>query len=157
MILYIEVENGIPKNHPAFQHNLIEAFGEVPLNWEPFERGEKPHHGIYQVIEAQKVVYEKINGVWTDIFLIREMTEEEKLTKQRIVIDAFNSRDQIENWSAWIFDENTCEMKPPIPRPARVEGKTVFWCGAELNWKEAENRPKGNYKFDFSSWEWVDV
>jgi hypothetical protein len=155
MNLYIQIENNQPINHPAFEDNLIQAFGEIPSNWESFVRSEKPICGIYQVIEEQESTYEKVNGVWTDVWVTREMTAEEKTAKQQAVIDAFNARDQAQNWSAWTFDEATCTMQPPIPKPDRIEGKTVFWCGAESNWKEAQNRPDGDYKFDFTAWQWV--
>jgi hypothetical protein len=48
-------------------------------------------------------------------------------------------------------------MVPPVPRPDPIEGKMVFWCGAETNWKEVPTRPEGNYKFDFLAWQWVQV
>jgi hypothetical protein len=155
MNLYIETENGQIKNHPAFESNLIQAFGAVPAHWEPFVRVERPTPDTYQLLESQEAVYAKVNGVWTDVWSVREMTAEEKTAKQQAVITAFNTRDQAENWSAWTLDEATCTMQPPIPRPEPVEGKIVFWSGADVNWKEAPARPEGNYKFDFIAWDWV--
>jgi len=155
MALYIEIENGQTKNHPAFEDNLIEAFGAVPKHWEPFIRVERPVPGVYQVLESQEAVYAKVDGIWTDVWTMREMTAEEKTAKQQAVITAFNEREYASNWSAWTFDEATCTMAPPIPRPALVEGVLVFWCGAENNWKEAFARPEGQYKFDFIAWQWV--
>jgi len=46
MNLYIQVENGITKNHPAFEDNLIQAFGSVPQQWELFIRVEPPILGV---------------------------------------------------------------------------------------------------------------
>ena len=155
MNLYIETENGVIKNHPAFEHNLIQAFGSVPAHWESFTRIERPIPGVYQVLESNEVTYAKVDGVWTDIWVLREMTTEEKAAKQQATIDAFNSREQASNWSAWTLDEATCTMQSPISRPEPVEGKLVFWCGADANWKEAPARPEGNYKFDFFAWDWV--
>jgi hypothetical protein len=157
MNLYIETENGVTKNHPAFQDNLMQAFGRIPDHWESFIRVERPVPAVYQVLESDKPVYAKVNGVWTDVWSVRDMTAEEKSAKQQAVRDAFNSREQAANWSAWALDEATCTMIPPTPRPAPVEGKIVFWCGADNNWKEAPARPEGQYKFDFFAWEWVAV
>jgi hypothetical protein len=157
MNLYIETENGVIKNHPAFEDNLIQAFGSVPAHWEPFTRVERPTPGVYQLLESQEPVYAKVDGVWTDVWTVREMTAEEKTAKQQAVITAFNTREQAENWSAWTLDEATCTMQPPIPRPEPVEGKLVFWSGADANWKEAPTRPEGEYKFDFIAWAWVAV
>jgi hypothetical protein len=156
MNLYIETENGVTKNHPAFENNLIRAFGSVPAHWESFTRVERPT-GVYQVLESDEVVYAKVNGVWTDVWAVREMTAEEKTAKQQAVITAFNTRDQAENWSTWTLDEVTCTMIPPIPRPDLVEGVIVLWCGADNAWKEAPARPEGKYKFDFIAWAWVAV
>jgi len=157
MNLYIETENGVTKNHPAFEDNLIQAFGSIPAHWEPFIRVERPTPGVYQVMESQEPVYAKVDGVWTDVWSLRNMTAEEKTALQQSVITAFNEREYASNWSAWTLDEATCTMQPPIPRPEPVEGKLVFWCGADANWKEAPARPEGEYKFDFLAWQWVQV
>jgi hypothetical protein len=155
MNLYIQIENGQFKNHPAFEENLIQAFGQIPSDWEKFVRVERPIPSLYQILDKNESVYTKVDGVWTDVWFLRDMTAEEKTAKQQEVITAFNSREQASNWSAWTLDEATCTMKPPIPRPDAIEGKIIFWCGAELNWKETPPRPEGSYKFDFFAWDWV--
>lgn len=159
MNLYIETENGVTKNHPAFEDNLLQAFGAIPAHWEPFTRVERPVPGVYDVLESDEPTYEKVDGTWTDVWMVRPMTTEEKTAKQQQIITAFNSREQAENWSAWTLDEATCTMVPPIPRPEPVEGVLVFWCGADNNWKEAPARPvdDNQYKFDFLAWQWVQV
>jgi hypothetical protein len=155
MNLYIETENGVTKNHPAFEDNLMQAFGSIPTRWEPFTRVERPNPSVYQILESDAPVYTKVDGVWTDVWSLREMTAEEKTAKQQAVITAFNEQEYASNWSAWTLDEATCVMVPPIPRPEPVEGKIVFWSGADANWKEAPARPEGDYKFDFIAWAWV--
>lgn len=155
MNLYIKIKDGLVENHPAFEDNLIQAFGCVPDHWEPFVRVERPTPDVYQVLESQEAVYAKTNGLWTDVWTVRDMTTEEKTTKQQAVITAFNEREYASNWSAWTLNEVTCTMEPPIFRPERVEGILVFWCGADANWKEAPAIPEGQYKFDFIAWDWV--
>ena len=160
MNLYIETENGVTKNHPAFEDNLIQAFGSIPAHWEPFTRVERPTPGIYQVLESNEPVYTKVDGVWTDVWTVREMITEEKTALQQSVRDAFAARDQAENWSAWTLDEATNTMVPPISRPEPDQGKLdagirTFWCGADVNWKDTPVRPEGEYKFDFIAWVWV--
>ena len=159
MNLYIETENGVTKNHPALEDNLMQAFGVIPTRWEPFTRVEKPLPTVYQTFDYPEFVYAKVNGVWTDVWTLRDMTEEEKTAKQQAVITEFNSREYASNWSAWTLDEATCGMVPPIPRPAPVEGVLVMWYGADNNWKEAPAYPvDGNqYKFDFLAWQWVAI
>ena len=157
MNLYIETQDGQTINHPAFEDNLLQAFGAIPAHWEPFTRVERPTPGVYQLLESDEAVYAKVDGVWTDVWTVRDMTAEEKTAKQQATRDAFNTRPQAENWSAWTLDEATCTMVPPIPRPEPVKGKIVFWSGADANWKEAPARPEGNYKFDFIAWQWVEA
>ena len=164
MNLYIETENGAIKNHPAFEDNLIQAFGSVPAHWEPFTRVERPVPAVYQVLQSEEAVYTKVDGVWTDVWTVREMTAEEKTAKQQAVITAFNEREYASNWLAWTLDEATCMMVPPIPRPEPDQTKLeqqifTFWCGADNGWKDTPARPVDNnqYKFDFLAWQWVQV
>lgn len=164
MALFIKVENGNTVNHPAFEENLIQAFGQIPADWEPFVRLVPPTPGVYEELDFSASTYQKINGVWTDVWALRQMTPTEKFIKQQTIIANFNSREQIENWSAWTFDEVTCKMVPPVPPPAldvaKLEaGILTEWCGAENAWKDTPARPvDGNqYKFDFLAWQWVQV
>ena len=162
MNLYIETENGVTKNHPAFEDNLMQAFGEIPAHWEAFIRVERPVPGVYQIMDSDEPVYTKVDGVWTDVWTVREMTAEEKAAKQQETVTAFNDRPQAENWSAWTLDEATNTMVPPISRPELDETKIAagimtFWCGADANWKDTPVRPEGEYKFDFIAWAWVAV
>ena len=162
MNFYIEIENGTTKNHPAYEDNLIQAFGEVPAHWEPFIRVQPPEPAVYQVFDSFESVYAKVNGVWTDVWSLRNMTDAEKAAKQQAVITAFNAREQADNWSAWIFDEATCTMVPPIPRPNRDQTKLdagilTVWCGADNNWKDTPAYPEGEYKFDYFAWQWVAI
>jgi hypothetical protein len=164
MNLYIETENNAPKNHPALEDNLLQAFGSIPPHWEPFTRIPCPDLKIYEILVEANPTYQKINGVWIDVWAIRNMTTQEKTAKQQAVRDIFNAREQSENWSAWVLDEATCTMVPPIPRPAPDQAKIdarvgVFWCGADVNWKDTPPQPNDNnqYKFDFFSWKWVVI
>jgi len=156
MNLYIETKDGQPVNHPAFEDNLLQAFGQIPDHWEPFVRVERPVPGVYEVLESEMATYQKVNGTWTDVWTLRPMTDAEKAAKQQAVIDAFNQREQASNWSAWTLDEATCTMVPPIPRPIE-KGKIFRWSGADNNWKEAPAKPEGQYVFDFAQWAWVPV
>ena len=79
MNLYIETENGATKNHPAFEDNLIQAFGSIPEQWEPFIRVAAPPVGTFEVYEGAS--YALVDGVWTDVHNVRPMTDEEKAAR----------------------------------------------------------------------------
>jgi len=162
MALYIETENGQPKNHPAFEDNLMQAFGQIPAHWELFERVERPALNVYETMDSEEPSYQKVNNVWKDVWSVRPMTAAEKTAKQQEAITNFNNREQASNWSAWTLDEATCTMVPPIPRPEPDQTKLdqkimTMWCGADNNWKDTPVRPEGNYKFDFLAWNWVEI
>ena len=164
MNLYIQIDdNGNPINHPAFEDNLLQAFGNIPSNWKPFIRVERPQIGIYQKTNADPT-YELINGVWMDVWAVRDMTEEEKENKRQRIRQEWEARPQAQNWSAWTLNESTLEFDPPIPRPEPDEAKLAagirtFWCGAENNWKDSPALPRDGkaYNFNFFEWTWVEV
>lgn len=79
MNLYIETEAGQIKNHPAFEDNLLQAFGSIPAHWVPFECVEHPNPDTYEVYEG--VTYELIEGIYKDVHHVCPMTDEEKLVK----------------------------------------------------------------------------
>ncbi len=134
MELYIQVENGNTVNHPALRDNLLQAFGTIPDNWQPFVRVNSPKLEIYQVLANTEPTYQFVDGVWTDVWQIREMTDEEKLQKQNEVKEIWNARPNRENFLAWTFDEDTCEFVPPVPKP--IDGKQYYWDGPSNSWKE---------------------
>lgn len=155
--LYIQVEDGAPINHPAFVSNLIEAFGAVPDNWEPFVRVENPTLTDKSIVlAALDPVYQKINGVWQDVWLTRPKTLEELAAeKQRrldFVMQLWSQRPYAHNFTAWVLDEEKENYVAPIPRP--TDGKFYRWSGPDNNWKEAEPFPQDGkqYYFDFDNW-----
>jgi len=134
MNLYIQTENEQPINHPAFEDNLIQAFGSVPSNWEAFVRVEKPIPTIYQVLDSNEPTYQKIDGIWTDVWALRDMTADEKAAKQQAIKDLWAQRPNRDNFTAWTFDDATCTYLPPIPRP--TDGKIYRWDGVTNSWVE---------------------
>lgn len=166
MNLYIQIENGSPINHPAYEENLIQAFGSIPSHWESFVRVDRPKPTTYQVDDGSSASYQKIDNVWTDVWTnIREMTAEEVAAKQeeegqallvtrQTVIDAWAVRPYASNFTAWTFDEASVSYKPPTPRPSIGNYR---WYGPDNNWREAPPQPENASDFNFTTWEWIPL
>ena len=133
MNLYIQVdENGKTVNHPAFEDNLIQAFGKIPSHWEPFVRVEKPVPTLYQTLQSHEPTYQKINGVWTDVWDIKDMDEEEKTS----LIAQTESNPPGPNVT---LDAETLQWIPNIEKPD--DGKKYFWKYKTGEWTVIENTP----------------
>lgn len=117
MKLFIQVEDGNCINHPAFEDNLIQAFGAVPPNWEPFVRVPRPVVGPYQILESQEPTYQKVDGVWQDVWALSEISEEEKIAKQNKYKEewaALGTAGRLpEGWDTWEFNESECRYMAP--------------------------------------------
>jgi len=158
MNLYIEIEDGQPKNHPTYGDNLVQYFGNIPNNWEPFVRVDRPVPGVYQILENLESIYQKVDGVWTDVWNLRDMTISEKIAKQDRIKESWLAQEWVYNFSAWVFNEETCVYDPPIPYPDPTGGTMYRWYGIENRWRESElyaPEEGGPYKWDYITWGWV--
>lgn len=93
MELFIKIRDGKPVDHPIFGDNFRQAFPNIdtehlPPEFAKFVRIEPPEIGNFEVSDG--VTYEWLNGVVTDVYHIRPMTDEEHAIKQA-EIDAVNS------------------------------------------------------------------
>ena len=86
------------------------------------------------------------------------MTDAEKTTKQQEAKDAWAVLPNRNNFTAWVFDENTCLYEPPIPRPEDVT--KYFWQGTTATWAPRPVYPNVDgkmYTLDFATATWVEV
>ncbi len=127
MNLYIETENGLPKNHPAYEENLLQAFEKIPAHWVSFIRVEQPVIDVYEVYEG--VTYEWFDGIVKDVHHVRAMTSEEKTAKQnQVKIDWDN------HFPSWVFNEDSCSFASPVPYPQ--DDNFYQWDESIINWVE---------------------
>lgn len=156
MNLYIQIENGAPVNHPATEDNLIQAFGSIPNNWAPFARVERPVPGVYQVLDSTEPTYQQVNGAWSDVWTLRDMTDSERANKQQATQTAWAARPDAANFAAWTFDETTCTYVPPTARP--TDGN-YRWRGTDNTWVLVPDYPTdgNNYTFDLATGAWLAV
>jgi hypothetical protein len=83
MELFIRIRDGEPVDHPIIKDNLLDAFPDIDLDntsdFKPFTRVDMPDVGHYQVHVG--TTYQLIDGVYTDVHEVRDMTQEEKDAK----------------------------------------------------------------------------
>jgi hypothetical protein len=160
--LHIKVVDGLPTGHPAFEVNLLDAFGEVPADWEPFVRVPDPRFTDKTIeLEHPTPVYRKIDGVWYDVWYTRPKTPEELQAEYDArfgeIIAAWKNRPYANNFSAWVLNEQKGFFEPPTPRPS---GPGFYrWSGPDNNWKLAPPFPQDGkqYTFDFDNWINVEI
>jgi hypothetical protein len=160
MNLYIETENNLPKNHPATEENLLQAFPAIPLHWERFVATDAPIPSDEKVLDYENSTYIKIDGVWTNLWVLRDLNTEEKEIKKQNKINAYKlawaALPQRDNFSTWVLNEETIKYEPPISRPTDRE---VIWSGANNGWVDRPPKPDDGkqYRIDFSTLSWVLV
>lgn len=184
MNLYIQIKDGKPFEHPILEDNFKQAFPHIdvdnlPSEFAKFVRLQPPLLGRYETFDNPSVTYELVNGVYTDVFHTRPMTQEERDIVQKPFKDIWFALPNRENFSAWVFDEELCQYLPPIPRPddgndyfwqgattswvtrpqKPNDGKDYFWQITTLTWVEKPQKPDDGkvYKLDFASATWVEV
>lgn len=155
--LFIQIVNGQPVNNPAAESNLIAAFGSVPSDWQPFIRVEQPVVGLYKVLDPPTSTYQMVNGSWSDVWTLRDMTPDEKASYQQEVEAAWAARPYASNFTTWAFDAPSGAYIPPVPRP--MDGQNYRWSGPDNNWKVAPSAPTdgGAYQFNFTTWTWEPI
>jgi len=162
MELFIRIANGVTVGNPIMGDNFREAFPDVDVNNLPpefarFTRVECPVIGTHQLFIQEKPTYELIDGMWTDVWHVRDMTAEERAARQQSFKDKWDALPNRENYSAWTFNEDLLVYQPPIPQP--TDGKFYFWQGTTNTWVETPPKPQDDktYKLDFASATWVEV
>jgi hypothetical protein len=132
--LYIEVVDGVIKNHPIFESNLLEVFPEIDLakqdKYIPFQRILQPTLGIFEVNDGVTYEFDGPNLV-KDVWHIRDMTSDEKQAKIALARS-------MQPYPSWTFDETNLLWSPPTPYPsnAQLENKIYHWDEDSLSWKE---------------------
>jgi hypothetical protein len=131
MRLFIKLLNRKPVEHPMLEDNMLSAYPNIdlnnlPENWAEFVRVPKPRLGPYEVTEC---AYEWDGDVVKDVWYTHPMGPEEKAQKQDRV-----KKNYLEDggYANWIFDEDTCTHKPPVPYPS--DGGQYIWIQQAEMW-----------------------
>lgn len=127
--LFIQVVDGKPVNHPATEENLrmfIDNFDpeNPPATFEKFVRRQPEEAPKWKVVD--RLPYAKVNGVWTDVFGIRDMMPQEKQEYVAALRRGFQFAD------TWSWDDDKGEWVPPVPYP--TDGKFYLWANRQMRW-----------------------
>ena len=129
---FIQVVDGEIQCHPVVASNFKGAFpdcdidaGPLPEGWERFDRPTPPELGPYDVSKSSE--YGRVDGVWTDVWTVVSLTEEEKTAKQNEVKAWWADN----GYPSWSFSEELCVFVPPIPMP---EDGEYTWNEDTLSW-----------------------
>ncbi len=136
MELFIRIKDGQPFEHPIFGDNFRQAFPNIdtnnlPAEFSRFVRVAAPAVGVYE--KNQTVSYQLVDGVYTDVFAVEQMTAEEIAAKQQAAKDAWATN----GFASWAFSEATCSFEAPTPRP--IDGKLYQWDEPTTSWVEVTN------------------
>lgn len=127
--LFIQIRNGGPFEHPITEWNLRQFYPDLDVNkppegFERFVRNPLPEIGAFQTLMG--TYYEKVDGVWQDVYHIRDLTAVEKAEKISLYKQDFPFSD------TWTFDETTLKWLPPVKYPD--DGKKYYWVNEKKNW-----------------------
>lgn len=133
MRCFIRIKDGLPSEHPMLEENFRQAFPGIdvenlPNDFARFVRVDVPRIGAYQVYLG--TTYEWQNDVVTDVHHVREMTEQERQTKQAETKLAWEQN----GFASWVFNELACLYEPPTPYPS--DGKLYVWDEGITDWVE---------------------
>lgn len=136
--LYIKVdENNVHIGHPRFESNMKQVHPDhdftqgPPEGYMRFERVEPPELGVYEKFDEtvggnialafthNGLSYDIVDGVYKDVWHVVPMTAEEITEKQNAVQALFAEIHP--TWVSWTFNAETCQMEPPVARPADFE------------------------------------
>jgi hypothetical protein len=132
--LFIKVVDGQPIDNPVYESNLIEVYGAVPPEYQPFTRVQQNvTPTIYQNADDE---YQNVNGQWQDVWVLIEQTTEEKaVTTAKINADGVAQQQQritntnnqiatltaegdtqgVEVWNSYLASLNAWVMPPINP------------------------------------------
>jgi hypothetical protein len=134
---FIRVVEGKPFEHPIAEWNLRQFYPDLDVDNPPqgFEKFIRVPLPIYDQSKTHDSThYEKIDNIWRDVHIIRDLTPSEKAEKIRISKEIFPFKD------TWTLDEAKIEWIPPFPYPD--DGKKYFWDNNNIKWITEEEFQK---------------
>jgi hypothetical protein len=127
----IKHKNGIFLEGPISKYNYTLVHTEynfetqgIPVDWIPYTTVGDIHEvhvtlGPYQKIAGVINVYDEANNVAFGRWVVKDMTNDEKLEKQNRQKETWTTHVLPEcGYNSWVFDEEKCEHVAPISKPS---------------------------------------
>lgn len=144
----IRIVDGVPFEHPILVDNFTQAFPDIDLNaplpegfaW--FDRKLRPQIQAHEVFVDENAHYEWDGAVWTDVWRVRDKTEEEiraeaatsyEMNRQYVVGKIASLEDDAEGVAAWtaylgVMDAHAAAnpLNPQMP-PHPYKAENGMW------------------------------
>ena len=127
MALFLQIQNGQPVNHPVYDFNLIQAYGQIPQGWAMFNRVEQPAGLLTSPFQTAQCSYTlSSDGVtWQDTWTAVTMTADE----QAALIAERQANPPGPNVT---LNTETLQWKPNTEKP--IDGQKYYWDWAKGEW-----------------------
>jgi hypothetical protein len=133
-LLFIKVVDNQPIDNPVYESNLIQVYGYVPPEYQPFTRVQQNVTPL--IYENVTDTYQAVDGQWQDVWVISEQTTEEKavttakinadgVAQQQNLITNANTKiailtaegdtQGVETWNTYLASLNAWVMPPINP------------------------------------------
>jgi hypothetical protein len=134
MALFIQIQNGQPVDHPVYDWNLIQAYGQIPQGWAMFNRVQQPEGLITSPFQTAQCTYDlSSDGVtWEDVWTAVEMTDAEKSE----LIAQTEANPPGPNIT---LDTETLQWKPNTTKPN--DGQKYYWNFSIGEWTVIKDTP----------------
>lgn len=162
LCIQVDPATGQTIGHPCLVSNIVNAFGTIPDNFEPFNRitlrDSNIRLGVYEV-PSSTYILNSLTNVWEDSWSAVPMSNEQQAQVQQRVKTQWANRPQLSNFSAWVYDPTTNSYQPPMPRPTDApDGQVYRWQGSTNSWQLAPTNPPNDgqqYYWNFTAWDWA--
>ena len=132
--LFLKVVDNQPIDNPVYESNLIQVYGYVPSEYQPFTRIQQNVTPL--IYENVTDTYQAVDGQWQDVWVISEQTTEEKAAttakikadgtaQQQALIENSNTQianltakgdtQGVETWQTYLVNINAWVMPPINP------------------------------------------
>jgi hypothetical protein len=131
MALFIQIKDGQPVDHPVYDFNLVQVYGQIPTNYVAFNRVQQPAELLTSPFQTAQSSYAlSSDGVtWEDVWTAVEMSADEKSA----LIASTQANPPGPNVT---LDTTTLTWNPNTSKPS--DGQKYYWDWAQGIWVQQQ-------------------